>query len=224
MGWNGASRGEIFVLDDDAALRETLSLALQEEGYDVICFADGAALLSLARNRVPACIFIEVRLPGKSGLDILKKLRAEDYPSPIFIISGQGDIPMAVDAIRNGALDFIEKPHPICEIVAPVKAVIATLPQLRGSDGRLKIPPLHMPGREPLTRREREVLAQLVVGATNKEAARQLGLSPRTIEGHRSNIMKKVGVRNAAELIHRMLSENPGSTPWREGSAESRGA
>jgi FixJ family two-component response regulator len=200
-------RGEIFVMDDDTEMRERLSVALQEEGYEVICFADGAALLSLAKTRVPACIFLEVRVPGKSGLDILKKLRSEDYPAPIFITSGQADIPTAVEAIRSGALDFIEKPPCNNEMVARVKAAITTLSQTQSHSPCAKISALKTPGREPLTRREREVLERLLVGASNKEAARQLGVSSRTIEGHRANIMKKVGVRNAAELIHRVLSE-----------------
>jgi FixJ family two-component response regulator len=104
------SRGEIFVVDDDPAVRETLSIVLSAGGYEVICFADGAALLAVARNRTPACVLLDVHIPGQSGLDILKELRGEDYPAPIFIISGQGDIAMAVSAIKNGALDFIEKP------------------------------------------------------------------------------------------------------------------
>jgi FixJ family two-component response regulator len=207
MSQNTASRGEIFVMDDDAETREILSVALQEEGYEVICFADGAALLSLARTRIPACIFLEVRIPGKSGLDILRKLRADNYPAPVFIISGQGDIPMAVDAIRNGAFDFIEKPPCSSAMTARIKAAIGTLSQLQNESPCAKISSLQIPGREPLTRREREVLARLAVGASNKEAARQLGVSSRTIEGHRANIMKKVGVRNAAELIHRVFSE-----------------
>jgi FixJ family two-component response regulator len=202
------SKGEIFVMDDDAALRETLSAALKEEGYDVICFADGVALLSLARTRIPVCIFLEVRNPGKSGLDVLKKLRAEDYPAPIFVISGQGDIPTAVDAIKFGALDFIEKPICGSEIVARVKAAIGSFSQLNYGDSCLKISALHLPGRAPLTVREREVLARLADGASNKEIARQLGVSSRTIEGHRASIMKKVGVRNATELVRRVLGES----------------
>jgi FixJ family two-component response regulator len=205
---NTASKGEIFVMDDDAAMRKTLSAALQEEGYEVICFADAAALLSLARTRIPACMFLEVRNPGKSGLDVLKKLRAEDYPAPIFVISGQGDIPTAVDAIKNGALDFIEKPICSSEIIARIKAAIGSFSQLGYGDGFPKMAALHLPGRAPLTRREREVLAWLTDGASNKEIARQLGVSSRTIEGHRASIMKKVGVRNATELIRRVLSEN----------------
>src|SRR4030095_15644152 len=105
-----ASRGEIFVVDDDPAVRDTLSMVLTAGGYQVICFADGAALLSVARTRTPSCILLDVHIPGKSGLDILKELHGEDYPAPIFMISGQGDIAMAVSAIKSGALDFIEKP------------------------------------------------------------------------------------------------------------------
>ena len=127
---------------------------------------------------------------------------------------------MAVDAIRNGALDFIEKPCRSSEIIARVKAAVGGLSQFRRSDDSASVCSLHLPGREPLTRREREVLARLAVGASNKEAAQQLGLSPRTIEGHRSNIMKKIGVRNAAELICRVLSESRGPYPLWEGAAE----
>jgi FixJ family two-component response regulator len=207
MPLNADARPEIFVIDDDAAMRETLSIALREEGYDVICFADGAALLSLARTRTPACMFLEAGIPGKSGLDVLKKLRAEDYLAPVFITSGQGDIPMAVDAIKNGALDFIEKPFRSDEIVARVKAATDAFSRLPGGDIDSNISSLQFPGREPLTRRERDVLVQLAKGASNKKAGRLLGLSSRTIESHRANIMKKMGVRNAAELVHFVLSE-----------------
>src|SRR6202050_3626821 len=117
-------RGEIFVVDDDPAVRETLSVVLSAGGYQVICFADGSALLAVARSRTPACILLDVHIPGKSGLDILRELHGEDYPAPIFIISGQGDIAMAVSAIKNGALDFIEKPFRGNEIVARLTEAI----------------------------------------------------------------------------------------------------
>ena len=113
-----APRGEIFVVDDDPAVRDTLSMVLSAGGYEVICFADGAALLSVARSRTPSAILLDVHIPGKSGLDILKELHGEDYPAPIFMISGQGDIAMAVSSIKSGALDFIEKPFRGSEIVA----------------------------------------------------------------------------------------------------------
>lgn len=206
MPQNETSRGEIFVVDDDAATRQSLSTVLEQEGYEVICFADGAALLSFARTRIPACIFLDVRTPDKCGLEILKKIRAEGYPAPIFATAGHADIPMVVAAIKNGASDFIEKPFRDDEIVGRVKAAIEMLSEADGANNAAKIRSLRLPGCEPLTRREREVLTQLAEGATNREIAERLGLSARTIEGHRANIMKKVGVRSAAELVHRVLS------------------
>src|SRR5437764_13892558 len=106
------SRGEIFVVDDDPAIRETLSVVLSAGGYQVICFADGAALLAIARTRTPSCILLDVHIPGKSGLDILRELHGEDYPAPIFMISGQGDIATSLSALKTPGLDLLEKPVP----------------------------------------------------------------------------------------------------------------
>ena len=200
MPWNATSRGEIFVIDDDAAVRETLSVKLQEAGYDVICFADGAALFSQVRSRIPVCVFLEVRGPDKSGLCILKKLRDEKCPAPIFVTSANGDIATAVDAIRNGAFDFIEKPFCSTDIIVRIDAAIGDSSQsgIRNDVSDLSF---HFPGCEAFTSREREVLARIAAGDTNKEVARRIGLSSRTVEGYRASIMKKAGVKNAAELI-----------------------
>src|SRR5215475_5577517 len=200
-----APRGEIFVVDDDPAVRDTLSMVLSAGGYEVICFADGAALLSVARNRTPSAILLDVHIPGKSGLDILRELHGEDYPAPIFMISGQGDIAMAVSAIKNGALDFIEKPFRGSEIVARLDEAIGAYARRKQGSGS-NVATLHFPGREPLTRREREVLEQFTSGASNKEAGRTLGISPRTIEDHRANIMKKLGAKNAADLVRIVMT------------------
>jgi FixJ family two-component response regulator len=206
MAEKSDTRGEIFVVDDDPAVRETLSLVLSAGGYKVICFADGAALLAVARTRTPSCILLDVHIPGASGLDILKELHGEDYPAPIFMISGQGDIAMAVSAIKNGALDFIEKPFRGSEIVGRLDEAIEAYERRQAESTTSKIASLHFPGREPLTRREREVLEQFASGASNKEAGRHLGISPRTIEDHRANIMKKLGARNAADLIRIVMT------------------
>jgi FixJ family two-component response regulator len=201
-----ASRGEIFVVDDDPAVRDTLSLVLSTAGYQVICFADGAALLAVARSRTPAAILLDVHIPGKSGLDILRELHGEEYPAPIFMISGHGDIAMAVSAIKNGALDFIEKPFRGSELVSRLDEAISAYARRQAQFAGSNIATLHFPGREPLTRREREVLEQFTSGASNKEAGRTLGISPRTIEDHRANIMKKLGAKNAADLVRIVMT------------------
>jgi FixJ family two-component response regulator len=201
-----ASRGEIFVVDDDPAVRDTLSLVLSTAGYEVICFADGAALLAVARSRTPAAILLDVHIPGKSGLDILRELHGEEYPAPIFMISGHGDIAMAVSAIKNGALDFIEKPFRGSELVSRLDEAISAYARRQAQFAGSNIATLHFPGREPLTRREREVLEQFTSGASNKEAGRTLGISPRTIEDHRANIMKKLGAKNAADLVRIVMT------------------
>src|SRR3979490_1573356 len=148
-------RGEIFVVDDDPAIREILSIVLSAGGYEVICFADGVALLAVARTRTPSCILLDVNIPGKSGLDILKELHGEDYPAPIFMISGQGDIAMAVSAIKSGALDFIEKPFRGSEIVARLDEAISAFARRQAEDSASNVASLYFPGGEPSTRRER---------------------------------------------------------------------
>jgi FixJ family two-component response regulator len=197
---------EIFIVDDDPAVRDALSVVFSLEGYHVTGFGEGSTFLAAARTRTPACILLDVHMPGRSGLDILKELNAQNYGAPIFIISGQGDIPMAVDAIKNGALDFIEKPFDADTVVARVREAVEAWRRRAASDGS-DILSLEFPGHQSLTPREREVLAQIAGGASNKEAGRRLGISPRTIEVHRARIMEKLGARNAADLVRIVLSE-----------------
>jgi two-component system response regulator FixJ len=198
--------GEVFIVDDDQSVREALSMVLSLEGYHVSGFSEGSSFLAAARARTPACIVLDVHMPGRSGLDILKELNAQNYGAPIFIISGQGDIPMAVEAIKNGALDFIEKPFDADTVVTRVREAIAAFKR-RGDEGEGADLLAHsFPGRDLLTPRERDVLAQIARGASNKEAGRQLGISPRTIEVHRARIMEKLGARNAADLVRIVMS------------------
>jgi FixJ family two-component response regulator len=201
---------QIFVVDDDQAVRQTLTTVFAAAGHHITCFADGAALLAATRQQTPACIILDVHIPGRSGLDILKELNADDYPSPIFIMSGQGDIAMAVDAIRHGALDFIEKPFRGSVVVQKVRDAIEATAR-RSKNAERTVSDLHFPGREPLTRREREVLVCLTSGASNKEAARQLGIGPRTVEYHRARLMEKLGARNVADLVRIVMSEGRSS-------------
>ncbi|HLH90176.1 MAG TPA: response regulator [Xanthobacteraceae bacterium] len=199
--------GEVYIVDDDPAVRTTLSAVFTRAGYQVTCFADGAALVAAARIGTPVCIILDVHIPGKSGLDILKQLNAQDYPVPIFMMSGQGDIAMAVDAIKNGALDFIEKPFRGSDVIARVEAAIEARTEREEGEAARDSRRFYFPGREPLSRREQDVLGEIVNGASNKEAGRKLGISPRTIEVHRAHLMQKIGARNAADLIRIVMSE-----------------
>jgi two-component system, LuxR family, response regulator FixJ len=202
---DGMYRGQIYVVDDDAAARETLSRALRDAGYQVIHFADGASLLTETRVRIPACILLDAHVEGKP-LSLLKKLRIDDCSAPILVVCAQANIAMAVEAIKNGAFDFIEKPFRSTELVDRVRAAIGERARVEAWDEIKKLS-LRLPGRERLTPREQDVFAFIALGKTNKEMARQLGLSARTIEGYRASIMRKAGAKNASELVRRVLDQ-----------------
>ncbi|WP_094462219.1 response regulator transcription factor [Pannonibacter phragmitetus] len=193
----------IYIVDDDPAVRDALSVVFEMEGFSVETFEDGDSFVTAAKERIPACVILDVHMPGRSGIDVLKALSADSYEAPIFIISGQGDIPMAVEAIRNGAFDFIEKPFDADTVVARVREGIEAQ---RNKGAPANGETGNFPGAELLTRREREVLGRITAGASNKEAGRELGISPRTVEVHRARIMEKLGAKNAADLVRIVLA------------------
>jgi FixJ family two-component response regulator len=192
--------GELFVVDDDASVREALSVVFATQDFQVTGFADGGAFLAAARAHVPACVLLDIRMPGCSGLDVLKELDAHHYGAPIFVISAEGDIPIAVEAIKSGAFDFIEKPFEPETVIGRVRQGIEAWRSRGGGNW-----PRKFDGHDRLTPREREVLAEIAGGASNKEAGRRLGISPRTVEVHRARIMTKLGAKNAADLVRIVL-------------------
>jgi two-component system response regulator FixJ len=200
MPGNTLSKGEVFVIDTDAASREQLSAALQQSAYEVICFADGASLLSEAKARMPACVLMELP-PDRSGLDMLRRLREENCMAPVLVTSANGSIAMAVDAIKSGAADFIEKPFRTHDIVGRIDAAIDEFTQPGASRQRW------LSGCEPLTAREVDVLEHLAAGLTNKEIARRMHLSARTVEGYRAGILKKAGAKNVTDLLRRIFGQ-----------------
>lgn len=195
----------VYIVDDDPAVRDALSVLFNMEGYVVETFSDGDTFVQSASKSVPACVMLDVHMPGRSGIEILKALNAEHYPAPIFIISGQGDIPMAVEAIRNGAFDFIEKPFSAETVLERVKEAVTAMKQRQEVDTSQTFE-----GADLLTRRELEVLKEITDGASNKEAGRTLGISPRTVEVHRARIMEKLSARNAADLVRIVLGHPTG--------------
>src|SRR5579863_137751 len=159
---DGQPRGkEIFIVDDDPAVRDILSEVFHQAGYQVTSFVDGASFAIAAKARVPACVILDIYLPGRSGLEILKDIDAPNYPAPIFIASGRGDIPSAVEAIKSGAFDFIEKRMHADALVERVHEAIQARAQRRQQDDARQTRSSRFPGSELLTRREHEVLAQI---------------------------------------------------------------
>ena len=197
---------EIFVVDDDETMRDTLSAMFAPEGCRVTCFAEGQSFLVAARARTPACILLDVNMPGRSGLDMLRELDAPHYPAPILIVSGQGDVPTAVNAIKGGALDFIEKPIEAAAVIARVREALMAWPR-RPANGNGHL--TEVKGAGLLTPREREVLDRVIAGASNKEAGRTLGISPRTVEVHRARVMDKLGAKNTADLVRIVVGQGP---------------
>src|SRR5262249_10912217 len=160
---------------DDPVIRDLLTEVFHQAGYQVTSFVDGASFAIAAKARIPACVILDIYLPGRSGLEILKDIDAPNYPAPIFIASGRGDIPSAVEAIKGGAFDVSEKRREASALVTRVHdATQARAQRPQQSDPR-QARPGRFPGSELLTRREHEVLAQIAASATNKEAARALG-------------------------------------------------
>lgn len=199
----------IHIVDDDPAVRDALSVVFELDGFDVETFETGDEFLERISQATPDSVIIDVHMPGRSGIEILSILQNRNFDRPVFVISGQGDIPMAVEAIKQGAHDFIEKPFDAETVVGRLREAI----DARKRNEEKEAPePKDFPGAEQLTPREREVLEQITAGASNKEAGRVLGISPRTIEVHRARIMEKLGARNAADLVRIVLTgETPGS-------------
>ena len=194
----------ISIVDDDPAIRDALSVVLNMEGYTVNTYATGEEFLSVAEEEVPSCVILDIHMPGRSGVDILAGLKDNNYPAPIFIISGQGDIPTAVAAVKKGAIDFIEKPFDVESVIDRVAQAIETTTNV--GNNNLK----DFRFSEKLTPREWDVVNYITDGASNKEAGRAMGISSRTVEVHRARIMDKLQVRNVAELVHLVLT---GVTP-----------
>jgi FixJ family two-component response regulator len=206
MSLIGISSNEIFIVDDDAAICDLLSNAFTVEGYQVTPFRDGASFVASARARQPVCVLLDLFMPGKSGLEILKELDARSYAAPVFIMSGGGDIPAAVEAIKNGAYDFLEKRLGPDAMVARVRQAIGDWRPGRNRKSNGEPSSSSLASCDRLTQRERDVLNQVISAASSKEAARNLGISRRTVEIHRLHIMKKLGAKNAVDLVRMVLS------------------
>jgi two-component system, LuxR family, response regulator FixJ len=197
---------EIYIVDDDYDMREVLSAIFREAGFRTAAFTDGRSFVRLARDQKPACVLLDLHMPGPSGIEVLKEIEARNYPAPIIILSGREDVLNVVEAMRNGAFDYLEKRLDAAAIVARVFEAIESWKQLRERDEAPQAISSAIRGYYQLTRREREVLAHIAAAASNKETARNLGISPRTVEIHRGRVMHKLGAKNSVDLMRIVMN------------------
>jgi len=188
----------VYLVDDDDGVRRSIGFMLKTSGYRVESFESGTVLLSQVRKLDPGCILLDIRMPNMDGLEVQEELNALGITYPVIIMTGHGDVEMAVRAMKAGACDFIEKPFEKPTLIKALELAESHLAEdgLRGKrreDARVLL--------NGLTPREDDVLAGLVKGYPNKTIGYDLGISPRTVEIHRANLMQKVGVHSLSDLL-----------------------
>ena len=192
----------VYIVDDDAAVRDSLALMLGLAGYRTALFADAEAFLAAWRADWVGCVVADLRLPGRSGLELQSELRARNAALPVIIMTAHGDVPSARTAFQAKAVDFLEKPFDHAQLRAAIETAFSREgARLERAGDAAKL--------ATLTEREREVLEQAAKGLHAKEIAVALGISPRTVEVHKPRIMEKLGARNVAELVRLALSAKP---------------
>lgn len=193
----------VHVVDDDEALRDSLVWMLEANGYSVAAHASAESFLAECRPDMTGCIVLDVRMPGMSGLELFEELGRRRCGLPVVFITGHGDVPMAVSALKKGAVDFIEKPFGERDMLRLIEQCLA----LERDNREKRLQEADTARRlEHLTQREREVLELIIVGKLNKQIADVLGISIKTVEVHRARVMEKMGANSLAELVQHVVS------------------
>jgi len=188
----------VFVVDDEAAARSAIESLLHSVGLRVETFGSAAEFLAHERSDAPGCLVLDVRLPGMSGLEFQRELRAREISIPIIFITGHGDIPMSVEAMKAGAMEFLTKPFRGQVLLDAIQKAIERDRATRQEQGRLAELRQRLGA---LTVREREVMQRVVQGLLNRQIAAELGTSERTVKIHRSNVMRKMGAESLPDLV-----------------------
>lgn len=188
----------VHVIDDDDGVRDSLAMLLEASGFTVIAYASATEFLDGLSTAPSGCVITDVQMPEISGLDLLRRLSDRLPQFPVIVLTGAADVAMAVEALKNGALDLIEKPYAAETIITAVRQALARLEVRSGRDSRRSENAERIAA---LSAREREVLEGVLAGGSNKEIARDLGISPRTVEAYRANLMMKMGAESLSELV-----------------------
>lgn len=196
----------VFIVDDDVSFRTAVSRLLRAEGHQVRAFSSASDFLKILPVAEPGCVVADLRMPGLSGLDLQAALAGSDSPMPVLFLTGQGDIPSSVQAMRLGAEDFLTKLAPKAQLLDAVKRALARDSRERAERAKVRGA---MARFEGLTSREREVLQHVLRGRLNKQIAADLGIHERTVKLHRTAITTKVGVQSVAELAQLWMEAFP---------------
>ena len=188
----------VYVIDDDASVRKSLERLIRSAGFDVETFASAQDFLSYHPPDHPGCLVLDVKMPGITGLDLQEKLTAVHRPIPIIFITGFGNVPASVQAMKAGAVDFLEKPFEDETLLEAIRRAIDHDVQYRQRNNELMA---IRKRSDSLTKREGEVFALVVTGMLNKQIAFELGITEKTIKVHRARIMQKMGVQSLADLV-----------------------
>ncbi len=191
-------KGTVYVVDDDEAVRDSLQWLLEGKDYRVRCFDSAETFLARYDPREVACLLVDVRMGGMSGIELQDKLLERKSPLPVVFITGHGDVPMAVNTMKKGAMDFIQKPFKEPDLVSLVERM---LEQAKGSFAGHQQSANRDALLAKLTGREAQVLERIVAGRLNKQIADDLGISIKTVEAHRANIMEKLNANTVADLL-----------------------
>jgi RNA polymerase sigma factor (sigma-70 family) len=198
----------VFVIDDDASVREALASLIGSVALRVECFASSAEFLHHGRTEGPCCLVLDVRLPGVNGLELQRKLARSDQQLPIIFISAHGDIPMAVRAMKAGAVEFLAKPFRDEDLLDAIQQALARDEAAKAHGVEInRIRSCHA----RLTARQRQILDLIIEGKLNKQIAAELGLSENTIKVHRHRIMERMGASSVARLVHMVGQMTPDS-------------
>ena len=198
-------KGTVYVVDDDEAVRDSLQWLLEGKDYRVRCFDSAESFLTRYDAREIACLIVDVRMGGMTGLELQDRLLERKSPLPIVFITGHGDVPMAVNTMKKGALDFIQKPFNEEDLVALVERMLEHAREAFTDQQQAATREALM---SKLTSRESQVLERIVAGRLNKQIADDLGISIKTVEAHRANIMEKLGANTVADLLKTVLGQN----------------
>ena len=197
---------KVYVVDDDSSARESLCWLLNTEGIETRAFASAEAFLAEYSSDWSGCITVDIRMPGRSGLQLQEALNARHNRMPVIVLTGHADVPIAIRAMKLGAHDFLEKPYTDGELLVSVRGALARGREIDDAEHEREAMTSAL---RSLSEREAEVMRLIVAGHTNKTAAAELGISDKTVEVHRARVMEKTGARSLSELVRMSLI-------WRE--------